>query len=194
MRIFRSAASVGICSMLCALFVSTASAITPITPPTENEGKVTVRLAAARTEVLPGDQVQLTLDITNHDRRTQHGVIVSLTAEEGIDLPNTLPQNGTFANPKTASWTIDQIFAGKVHSISLPVSVRSDVQQGKTMTLTTRVAGADVNPDTSTLSSQVTLGAAVLPKTGFSTAIFAAVVMLVTAGLLTAVVRRVSAR
>jgi hypothetical protein len=163
--------------------------------PTETEGKVSIRIAAMQNETLPGEDVTVTVEVWNQDKRTQNDLSVSLTVDgTGMDLPSALPLNGTFANPSTGVWTIDELFAGRTWRITLPVSVRDSVQHGTAMMVTARVSGDDINPDTSMLLAQTTIGTAVLPATGGRFDLLAIFVTTVTAAFAAAMVRRSAVR
>jgi uncharacterized membrane protein len=177
------------------LSMSTSALALTVPAPSENEGKVTIRAAAIRTETIPGETVAVTVEIWNHDTRTQHDLTVSLHANDvGITLPQALPQDGTFASPNTALWTVDELFAGRTWRVTVPVTIQPNTKAGTTMSLTARIAGDDINPETSVLSAQTTLGVAVLPPTGSRLDLLAVIVISITAAIAATVVHRKTVR
>lgn len=133
----------------------------------DRAGKVTIGLIANQHEVMPGGAVLYTIEVRNHDKRTQDTVDVSFQFDPTImQIVDVLPRNGTLANDNTALWKIDAVYAGKTWSTSFLVYMRTEVKSGTTTDATVRVSGPQIQIANSVLSDTLTVGAAVFPPTG----------------------------
>ena len=133
----------------------------------ERAGKVTIGLIANQHEVMPGGAVLYTIEVRNHDKRTQDNVSVSFQFDPTtMKIADVLPRNGTMANDRTAAWEIDAIYANHTWSTSFLVSMLPEVKSGTTTDATVRVSGPQIQIANSVLSDTLTVGAAVFPPTG----------------------------
>ncbi|MDD3896968.1 MAG: hypothetical protein PHU04_03970 [Candidatus Peribacteraceae bacterium] len=133
----------------------------------ERAGKVTIGLVSNQQEVMPGNAVLYTIEVRNHDRRTQDDVQVSFQFDpEVLQIVDKLPRNGTMVNDRTVLWTIDAVYANQTWSTSLLIRMRPEVNFGAVTDVTARVSGPQIQVQNSTISSTATIGAAVFPPTG----------------------------
>jgi len=133
----------------------------------ERAGKVTIGLVSNQREVMPGNAVLYTIEVRNHDRRTQDDVQVSFQFDPAVlQIVDKLPRNGTMVNDRTVLWSMDALYANQTWSTSLLVHMRPEVKPGTVTDVTARVSGPQIQVQKSTLSSTVAIGVAVFPPTG----------------------------
>lgn len=134
-----------------------------------NEGR-TLRIWAVpqQAEVLPDGTPRVTITVKNTGTRTVHDLVVSAQADAAqLQMISPLPHLGTMENA-TAVWRVPQLYAGKIWTVTIPVSVDADVRQGDRLEMTARVSGADLQEGTNdTLVATARIGVTTLPETGW---------------------------
>lgn len=130
-------------------------------------GKVSVVLTPHQVETLPGESITYTLAVKNHGKRTQHDLNVSFQYDvNAMNIERTLPREGTVIG-NVAQWTVPKLYAGQTWKVDFPVTVRKQTGEGVRIGTSARVSGSEINVVVSDkLSADVTVGTAVIPRTG----------------------------
>lgn len=122
--------------------VSSASSVPSAEVP--NERTVRIWAAAHQNEVLPGDIARYTITVKNTGDRTVHDVSVSAQFDEATLTPGTsLPRFGS-QEGNVIAWNITDLYAGQFWSVTLPLTVNADLEQGDLATVTARVSASDL--------------------------------------------------
>ena len=137
----------------------------------ELNGKVSVLLTTNQSETIAGNAVKYTLSVRNHSKRTQHNLSASFQFDPStMEIRSALPMNGSVYGSNTARWTIPTIYAGQTWKVEFPVHILNSVDEGTKIPASARVSGAEIDPKmTYNLQSNVLVGTAVLPSTGWNT-------------------------
>lgn len=158
-------------------------------------GDASVWLAPHQSEVTAGSELTYTVGVKNNGTRTQHDLTVSLQYDPAaMNIEKMLPHGGTVIG-NTVIWDVSEVYAGQTWSISFPVRIRESVVQGAKMSATARVSGPEIDPSIAkVLSATAEVGAAYIPKTGYSTESVLIIATLAVTHLLLSKIRRKTLR
>jgi hypothetical protein len=149
----------------------------PPPPPPEPEEPVadpnagrTLRIwvAAREAEVLPGGTARATITVKNTGTRTVHDLVISASVDPAVfQIAAPLPHFG-IVSEDLAVWEVQELYAGKTWSVTLPLIVSKAVEQGDRTTITARASASDLAEKSGgSLLATTEIGVTGLPQTGF---------------------------
>jgi len=153
----------------------------------QEQGAVSIRTGAVRSEVIAGEDVYYTIEAWNRDSRTQRDLSVSFTIDgDSLEIVR-VPDGAALVSPRILAWSLGDLFAGRTWKVTFPVRVRAGTPVGETMTVIARISGPGVDGEKSVLAHETTVGVAVLPATGGTLDIaFVVAAIMASTGLLVA--------